>query len=378
MNKGTVLVIGNSGVGKSTLINAVLGEEVAETGWGIKGTSSELKIYEGKYFRIVDTVGFEPDFFKCNRAIKSVKKWAKESVKDGNEERQINIIWFCVDGTAAKLFSSTIKNLSKATNMWKSVPIIAVITKSYSVPDRVKNIEMVNNAFAKQKQSKNLCKVVPVVADTYVLNDSAFAPPENIMQLIDITNEYMPAGMQASKQDIYAFKLSRKRVLSHGVVAAATISGVTVGAVPKAIPDAAILSLVEEAEIKAIARVYGIQQSKDSKEFFAAIVETGTVSAAAKGVIEFIQKIPGVNIAASILNAVIAGSIVCTIGEVSVCAFEQVYLGKKSLDDINWIKKEIENKLSDGVLQRAKKILCNLPKDADLKTVGKVFLNLLD
>ena len=46
MRKGNVLVIGNSGVGKSTLINAVLGEEKAITGWGSNGTTDHLEIYE--------------------------------------------------------------------------------------------------------------------------------------------------------------------------------------------------------------------------------------------------------------------------------------------------------------------------------------------
>ncbi len=58
MERGNVLVIGNSGVGKSTLINAVLGEEKAKTGWGSKGTTDKLTIYESKElpFLIMDTV----------------------------------------------------------------------------------------------------------------------------------------------------------------------------------------------------------------------------------------------------------------------------------------------------------------------------------
>ena len=159
--KGNVLVIGNSGVGKSTLINSVLGEETAKTGWGTKGTTDKLEIYENDNipFRIIDTVGFEPSLINKIKAIAAVKKWSKNSAKEGKEDSQINVIWFCVDGTSSKLFEETIKSLSSATSMWESVPVIVTITKSYSVPERERNIDMVNNAFAKQKRySKNLRK----------------------------------------------------------------------------------------------------------------------------------------------------------------------------------------------------------------------------
>ena len=153
MKHGNILVIGNSGVGKSTLINAVLGENLVKTGSGISGTTSELKIYEsGKIpFRIIATIGFEPSRMKEMEAIRAVRKWSKDSAKEGNKDTQINVIWFCVDGTARKLFPQAIKNLSRATSVWESVPVIVVITKSYAVPERTENIEMVHNAFAPQK-----------------------------------------------------------------------------------------------------------------------------------------------------------------------------------------------------------------------------------
>ncbi|WP_198031353.1 GTPase [Jeotgalibaca sp. PTS2502] len=45
MKRGNVLVIGNSGVGKSTLINSVLGGEKAKTRYGTSGTTDKLELY---------------------------------------------------------------------------------------------------------------------------------------------------------------------------------------------------------------------------------------------------------------------------------------------------------------------------------------------
>lgn len=379
MERGNVLVIGNSGVGKSTLINAVLGEKKAKTDWGLKGTTDRLEVYESETipFRLIDTVGFEPNFWRAHKAIHLVKKWSKQGTKDGKENNPISVIWFCVDGVAAKLFPETIKNLSKATAIWESVPVIVVITKSFSKPDREKNIEMVHNAFATQKRAKNLRKVIPVVADTFVLNESAFAPPEGIAELINATNELMPEGIKAGVRDINKFILNRKRGLAQGLVATATAAGVTVGAVPILLADAAILTPLEVGEINALARIYGIHKNEESNQFLNSIVEVGTVSVAAKTAVSALKAIPGINIAAAVVNAVIAGCIVAAIGEGSVYAFEKVYLGEKSLDDIDWVKKVIESKLTSQFLERAQEIIKKVAKSGNPKDITKIVLGML-
>lgn len=372
MEKGNVLVLGNSGVGKSTLINAVLGEEKAKTGWGTSGTTKELEIYESEQvpFRLIDTIGFEPSYRKERQAIKAVRKWSKERAKDNASDNDINVIWYCVEGTTGKLFPKTISSLIKATSIWKSVPIIVVITKSYSVPDRKKNIDLVREVFASQKHQKNIKDIIPVVAQTFTLNDNAFAAPEGITDLIDATNLALPEGIRASAEDVAAFKLNRKRAFAQATVGTSTTAAVVVGAVPIPIADALILSPLETAEVSAIARVYGVKKNDETKNVLNTIIEMGTVGAAAKMAIGAIKAIPGIHIATSLLNAVIAGSIVATLGEGSIYIFEQIYLGKKSPDDLDWVKKIMESKFSNEFVKRVQDILANTSDNQDLKTMA--------
>lgn len=379
MSKGNVLVIGNSGVGKSTLINSVLGEECAVTGYGTTGTTQELSIYENDSvpFRLIDTVGFEPSFRKASKAVRSVKKWSRESALDGHEESRISVIWCCVEGTSRKLFPDTIKTMAKAISMWPSVPVIAVITKSYSVPERKENIMMVHEAFSSyKKMSGRVRRIIPVVAMTYRLNDEASAPPEGITDLIEATNDLLPEGIRASSHDISKYKLSRKRAFAHSAVGLAATGAAVVGAVPIPFPDAVILTPLEVSEINTISRIYGIDRSDKLVKFVDSIVEVGTVSTVARAAVNALKSIPGINAAASAVNAVIAGSIVAAIGESSIFAFEQISSGDRSIADLEWVKSLTESNLSGQFISKVTDAVRSLNGQQDPGKIAETVIKL--
>lgn len=105
-------------------------------------------------------------------------------------------------------------------------------------------------------------------------------------------------------------------------------------------------------------------------------MEVGTVSTAAKAVISGLKAIPGVNLAAGIVNAIIAGSFVAAIGEGTIYAFEQVYLGKKTVEDIDWVKKVMESKLSTEFIEKVTFAAKQITENTDKKVIGKIILEL--
>ena len=157
MEKGNVLVIGNSGVGKSTLINAVLGEEKAKVGWGTDGTTDNLNIYENEAlpFRIIDTVGFEPSFIKNTKLLMLLRNGRKTVRKKDMKILKLMLFGIVLMEHQENYFRSN-------QRPFKSYCYVEISTcnrcnhQVILIPDRKENIEMVEQAFANQK----LCRKI--------------------------------------------------------------------------------------------------------------------------------------------------------------------------------------------------------------------------
>ena len=371
VEKPNVVVIGNSGVGKSTLINSLFQSYVAETSIG-EATTKQLRVYEseGLGFRIIDTIGFEPGILNQSKAISAIRKWSRDSIKNDDATHQINMIWYCIDGTSRKMFKKNIDMLAHATSVWKSVPIIVVITKSYSKPERAENVRMVYNAFKNHKKlSENLKAIVPVVATTYKIDTdlNINVTPDGLGELLTETVKFLPEGVNASIVDKNYFYLNQKRAMAHSVVGASALAGLTVGLVPIPFPDGTILTPLEVGEIKSLSKIYGVEFDKNT-ELIQTIINAGTAGIIAKTALNAIKAIPGLNIAGDVLNGIVAGVIVAALGEGSVYIFEQIYTGQKSVTDTEWVKKFLDSKVASGLAGN----INNIVKEyTDLLATGK-------
>lgn len=380
--KANVVVVGNSGVGKSTLINSVFqSEELARTGTG-ESTTRELKVYESRDlgFRLIDTMGFEPGFLNQNNAIRAIKKWSKDSIKNEDEERQINMIWYCIDGTSKKMFKKNIDMLARATTVWKSVPIIVVITKSYSKPERQENVEMVYSAFKEHKKLwDNLKAVIPIVARTYKIDEdnNINVVPEGLGELLAETEKYIPEGFDASKIDIADYRLQQKRIMSHSVVGSSVLAGITIGLTPIPFADGALLTPLEVGLIKGLSKIYNVEYDNNT-ELLQTIVNAGAAGIIGKTALSGLKAVPGINIAGEVLNAIVAGSVIAALGEGCIYIFEQIYLGNKSAKDVEWVKKILESKTAASLAGQMEGIAADyISKKAGGKVSTKDMLSII-
>lgn len=342
--KMNVLVLGNSGAGKSTLIKAISGTEIL-TGVG-EGNTQKIDAYDSTTWpiRLIDTKGFEYQLLEQWRTIYQVKKFTKEQVKaEGDENRGIDAVWYCVEGTSRRMFSHNIELMNKTLKGWKNVPVFAVITKSYSEPDEKENIEAISQAFAKNKSVK-LQKIIPVVAEEYRINDDIAVEPKGVDELCAATIDCSGIAKEINKANIERMILEQKRYTANALIAGATVSAAVVGATPFPFADSFILVPLETSLVKGIFKIYGVEFTG---ELITGIVGSSVITNVAKLLISSLKAIP---IAGEILNAVIAGIFVVALGEATVALTESIHLGKIDQTQIDSVVEFMRDKLTGNAL----------------------------
>ncbi|MBD5159316.1 MAG: DUF697 domain-containing protein [Ruminococcus sp.] len=315
MGHVNIIVAGKTGVGKSTLVNAVFGQKIANTGTGRPVTQELKEITVPNYpLRIYDTVGLELNKDQQIRVKNDIINLISEKRHSGNIDSQIHCIWYCVSGTSGR-FEIEEENFVKSLAGESGVPVIVVVTQAISkkAKDLQKCIDEMNLPI-----HKSFC----VLAEDYEIDEDYTKKAYGCDRLVDYVTEILPESAQKAFINAQVASLKAKRKKAQFVILGASTVAFGEGFIPLPFADAAALIPTEISMIATITTIYGMDIKKST---ITAIVSSLLGST--------IATIAGKTIVANLLKAIpyfgtlAGGSISGGTATVLTLALGEIYIG---------------------------------------------------
>ena len=294
-----VLICGKTGVGKSTLINAVFAGDLATTGQG-RPVSTEIREIkkEGIPVTIFDTKGLE--LVSHKEDLRELVEFVKKKKREEDPNKHIHVAWLCIlEG------SSRVEDMETelARVLDEHIPVIAVITKARS-----------DNGFKADVQrliplARN---VVRVRSLPETLDDGHRLEPFGLEELVDVTNEVVPEVQRGAFIAAQKVSLDKKRSAAAKVIAAAAATAAGVAATPIPFAHAIALVPIEVGMLARISVAYGLSADKAFLSTLVSSIFTGLLAtvggkAAVGGIFKLI---PGLG---SVIGGVIEAGVASTI-----------------------------------------------------------------
>ena len=306
-----VVVLGSTGAGKSTLVNAFFPDAKAETGFGAPITQDAKWFPEERTgsLRILDTKGLEEKDYQ--QTVDAAVAAVRESNRSKDENDHAHVAWLLVKEGSARVQESHIE-VAKRFNE-QGIPVIAVITQAIQRNEEFKAA---------------VIKLLPEVKDVVHVNSEPFEvaghtiPVFGLPELYFATSRAMPedrksrnAFQQSADQTIVP--LSDKRALALKRAKYYSAVATTVGATPIPIADAALLIPTQAAMIVSISNAYGMKVDKDSSAaLLTAVAAPVAATAAGTALVGSLFKFfPGLGtLVGAVITGAAAGSITLAIG----------------------------------------------------------------
>ncbi len=309
LGRFNLAIFGKTGVGKSTLLNAVFGENVAATGIGEPVTKgSHLYLDRRGRLGIVDTQGLEVG--RDNKALisdldKMVKEMRKKPLAD-----QVHVAWYCVRGLDRRFEEAEAEFIRHLHEL--GLPVIVVLTQ---VPRRNDQYHPDAVTLARHIESLQL----PILGGrpflTNALRDQFSDQPEHgLIDLMRATFHVAPEAVHGALAAAQKVDLSAKAKEANRAIATAATGAAAAAATPIPFSDAAMLVPIQLSMMARIAHLYGIRFDR------AAMMAVASTSAATIGgralFTNLLKLIPGAGtVAGGVVSAGVATSFTFTMGQ---------------------------------------------------------------
>ena len=182
----TIMLVGKSGVGKSTLINSLLklqrGER-ARTGTG-NFVTENITTYQSQalpYIKLVDTRGIElSSGFGANEILNMAKGYISQQYKSNNPNNFVHCIWYCITGNRFEQVEIDFLNALRNSYSDNSLPILVVYTQATD-----KNTIAEMQKYIKDKKIN--AYFIQVLAERKELVNGNFMEPFGLSDLVSRT-----------------------------------------------------------------------------------------------------------------------------------------------------------------------------------------------